>query len=125
MGGSISGLSSIAAGGEARRESLEPPKFSRKPSRDRSVSAQATMGSTADGPVLHHTSILRPAGDAVGKVFGRDISEAGKAWAVVDANKDIDGMTPLEKRRRECLPALIIRAVDYRESTHQMVLICS
>ncbi|KAI9632651.1 uncharacterized protein MKK02DRAFT_20704 [Dioszegia hungarica] len=114
MGGSISGLSSIAAG-EGSGSRLEPPKVSRKSSRDRSVSAQASMGSSVDGPVLHPSAILRPAAPGFGKVFGRDITEAAKACGVVESARDVEGMDPREKRRRECLPAVVIRAVDYLE----------
>lgn len=44
-------------------------------------------------------------------IFGHDLVEAGKATHVMDANAG-DAM---ERQRRHCLPAVVVRCVEYRE----------
>lgn len=90
-----------------RRESLDPPKVSRKASRERSVSAQAT---TPDGPVLDG-SVRRQAGFRPGLVFGKDLSAVGREWGVVHEA----GLSERELQRRSVLPAVVVRCVDYCE----------
>lgn len=56
--------------------------------------------------------IKRSAGGRTGRVFGRDLVEVGKSWGVADSS---DSESEYEKRRRSCLPAIVVRTVEYRE----------
>jgi hypothetical protein len=114
VGGSISSISGVSG----KRDGSEPGSswgngVSRKSSRDHSLSA--AMQERGDGPFFAEGVVLRPGGEKTGRVFGRDITEAGRAWGVVGAGSTIDGESEWERRRRACLPALVVRAVAYRE----------
>lgn len=64
------------------------------------------------GPVFVEGVIRRKGDGRTGRVFGRELVDVGKAWGVVDVDVEGDEM---ETRRRACLPALVVRAVDYRK----------
>lgn len=112
----MSGLSS-----SGRRGSLEPSGswasgLGRRGSRDRTQSVDIDGRPAGDGPVFEEGVIKRPAGTRTGRVFGRELVEVGRAWGI---SRDIEadlGDSEYQKRRRACLPALVVRAVEYRES---------
>ncbi len=121
VGGSISGISSLNPSG--RRGSMEPSGswssgLARGASRDRSQSANYDLRSGAsDGPIFQDGVVLRAGGDRTGHVFGRDLVEVGRTWGVVEATNPDDGGSEWDRRRKQCLPALVVRSVDYRECT--------
>lgn len=51
-----------------------------------------------------------------GRVFGRDLGLAGRAWGVFDANEERPGEDEYHRRRRQCLPAVAVRCVDYLQT---------
>jgi hypothetical protein len=53
-------------------------------------------------------------------VFGKDLVEAGQATHVMDANAG----DASEKRRRHCLPSIVVRCIEYREYIFRPVEIC-
>nr|XP_019050418.1 hypothetical protein I302_00850 [Kwoniella bestiolae CBS 10118]OCF29348.1 hypothetical protein I302_00850 [Kwoniella bestiolae CBS 10118] len=122
VGGSISSMSSL--GQSSRRNngsSFEPSNswgsgLNRGGSRDRSRSDNYEFGHgnapPADGPTFEVDTIKRMGDGIVGKVFGRDVVEVGKEWCVVD-EMDEGGMDDYERRKRRCLPAVVIRSVEY------------
>jgi len=120
VGGSISGMSSLNPSG--RRGSLEPTGtwnagLPRGGSRDRVQSADFSMRpSASDGPIFQEDVILRAGGDRTGRVFGRDLNEAGRTWGVADTSMLEEGENDWDRGRRQCLPALVVRAVAYCES---------
>lgn len=87
----------------------------RKPSGERTVYDQHQQQS-GDGPFFGPNVVLREGRAPPGQVFGRDITEAGKNWGIVGAGVPLPGQSTFEARRRACLPAIMIRCVDYRES---------
>ena len=68
-----------------------------------------------DGPIFLEGVVLRSPGQRSGRVFGRELRETGRAWGVYGAGSVEEGLEEYEKRRRACLPAVVIRAVEYRE----------
>ncbi|OXB34727.1 hypothetical protein LQV05_003110 [Cryptococcus neoformans] len=104
---SISGMSSLASSSSRREPSRISPLGGRRDRR--SSDNQEIQG----GPVFKGEMIKRPAEGDVGKVFGREIVDAGKEWGVVDAGFEIPGQSELEMKRRKCLPAVVIRSCDY------------
>lgn len=104
---SISGMSSLASSSSRREPSRISPLGGRRDRR--SSDNQEIQG----GPVFRGEMIKRPAEGDVGKVFGREIVDAGKEWGVVDAGFEIPGQSEWEMNRRKCLPAVVIRACDY------------
>ena len=116
VSGSISSMSSIGHG--ARRGSMEPsPSWASGLSRRGSVApSDNELPFGADGPVFQEGVVQRPAGGRSGRVFGRPLQQAGRAWGVVDAGSAKEGMSQHEVRRRACLPALVVRSVEYCES---------
>lgn len=106
---SISGMSSLASS-SSRRE----------PSRNSPLGGKRNRGSSDNqevqgGPVFSGEMIKRPAEGGGGKVFGREIVDAGKEWGVVDAGFEVPGQSEWEMKRRKCLPAVVIRSCDYCE----------
>lgn len=106
---SISGMSSLASS-SSRRE----------PSRNSPLGGKINRGSSDNqevqgGPVFRGEMIKRPTEGGGGKVFGREIVDAGKEWGVVDAGFEIRGQSEWEMKRRKCLPAVVIRSCDYCE----------
>ncbi|WVQ79150.1 hypothetical protein IAT38_001246 [Cryptococcus sp. DSM 104549] len=104
VGGSISNMSSLGqpSGRKDPRTSPLASKGTRMPSFEQS-----------SGPVFEEEAVKRPAGRIDGKVFGREVVEVGKEWGVVDAGVEVKGQSEWETRRRKCLPAVVIRSVDY------------
>jgi hypothetical protein len=89
--------------------------LNRRGSQDKAQDGE--MGfSINDGPVFVEGVVLRPPGQRSGRVFGRELRETGRAWGVHGAGSETDGLTDFEVKRRACLPAVVIRAVEYRES---------
>ena len=122
VAGSISSMSGLAQSG--RRGSMEPsPSWSsglnRRGSRDRTRSADVDLArsSGGDGPIFEDGVILRAGTSRIGRVFGRDLREAGRAWGVDGAASAVEGVSEYERRRRACLPAIVIRTSAYRECT--------
>jgi hypothetical protein len=112
VGGSISNMSALGAAPQSG--SSVSAGMSRKSSRDRAgMPPPQSSPDRGDGPFFDEGVILRKGGDRVGKVFGRDVSEAGRAWGVVDAGTTKEGEADHERRRRACLPAVVVRAVEY------------
>ena len=115
--GSISNMSSFAQ--SSKRAGMEPSSswssgLVRKGSRDRFRDSEVDLTFPAsDGPVFQEGVIRRAGGDRKGRVFGQEIAEAGRAWAVADVVDLTE--SEWEMRRRGCLPALVVRAVEYRE----------
>ncbi|WWC96916.1 hypothetical protein V866_003791 [Kwoniella sp. B9012] len=121
VGGSISSISSL--GQSSRRNgngsSFEPSSSwgsgLNRGSRDRSRSDNYEFGQgheapPPDGPSFESDTMKRSGDGTVGKVFGRDVVDSGREWGVLDDTIDQDDY---EKRRRKCLPAVVIRSVDY------------
>ncbi|ADV20787.1 rho GTPase activator [Cryptococcus gattii E566] len=75
--------------------------------------AAAQSSKVQGGPVFSREMIKRPAEGGGGKVFGREIVDAGKEWGVVDAGFEVPGQSEWEMKRRKCLPAVVIRSCDY------------
>lgn len=120
LGGSISSLSALAQSGRSqtsRAGSMGPQSswsanFGSRNSKDRARAAHSALISTPDGPSFEDAILMRKATGQTGLVFGRDLLETSQRFAVMDANAG-DAM---EKRRRHCLPAVVIRCVEYRTS---------
>lgn len=51
-----------------------------------------------------------------GMCFGRDLGLAGRTCGVYDAADERIGESDYQRRRRQCLPAVAIRCVEYRKS---------
>lgn len=66
---------------------------------------------TSEGPEFEDAIVMRLAGPHDQRVFGRDLVEAGQECHVMDANAG----DAVERRRRHCLPAIVVRCVEYRE----------
>ncbi|WVF65812.1 hypothetical protein IAT40_000549 [Kwoniella sp. CBS 6097] len=123
VGGSISSMSSLGQSSRTRGFESSPSWSSglaNRAARDRSQSDQYEFGAGGyaqgnDGPVFDETSVKRAGVGEVGRVFGRDIVEAGKEWSVIDAGADVEGRSQWETRRRKCLPAVVVRSVEYLE----------
>lgn len=119
-----------------RRGSMEPSGsrasgLARGGSRDRTQSADYDPRSGAsDGPVFQEGVILRAGGERVGRVFGRDLVDVGRTWGVVEATLSEEKESDWQKRRKQCLPALVVRTVDYCELDHPpswllvLIMIC-
>ena len=92
--------------------------LNRRGSRDRTQSADVDLSrsSAGDGPIFEDGVVLRSGTSKHGRLFGRDLKEAGRAWGVEGAGSDEEGVSEYEKRRRACLPAIVIRTIAYRES---------
>jgi hypothetical protein len=93
--------------------------LNRRGSRERTRSADVDLArsSGGDGPIFEDGVILRPGTSRIGRVFGRDLKEAGRAWGVDGAASEVEGVSEYERRRRACLPAIVIRTLAYRECT--------
>lgn len=108
VGGSLSSLSQL---GQSSRRG--PPDSMSKPARERYHTTNSTLTSTPEGPDFADAVIMRIGRERPGTVFGRELVDAGRDTHVMDANAG-DAM---EKRRRHSLPAIVIRCVEYRESS--------
>ena len=120
VAGSISGMSSFAQG--AKKSGLEPSSswssgLVRKASRERFRRSEVDLPYSAqpDGPVFQQAEIKRPPSRMGGKVFGRDIVEAGRKYGVSREGAVEVEESEWERRRKACLPALVVRTVEYRE----------
>lgn len=118
MSGSISSLSSIGGSGRAqhtRQGSAGPSSswttgFGTRSSKDHSRSTNV-LPTTSEGPEFEDAIVMRLAIPGCRPIFGRSLVESGRATHVMDANAG-DAM---ERQRRHCLPAVVIRCVEYRE----------
>lgn len=113
--GSISSMSGLAQA--TRRGSMEPSGswntgLGRRGSWDRTQSDNHDARSS-DGPIFVEGVVKRAGSVRSGKVFGRDLVECGRAWGVVNAVAELEGESEWDRRRKQCLPAVVIRAVDY------------
>lgn len=122
VGGSISGMGGFAPvrsnSNELDSRSVSPRNralghtLARKPSRDL-LSTDLAPATPADSFQWAEGVVKRPArAGYAGRVFGRELQEAGRAWTVVDAHAERPGDTEYELRRRQCLPAIVVRAVE-------------
>ncbi|KAK8861610.1 hypothetical protein IAR55_002433 [Kwoniella newhampshirensis] len=115
VGGSISSMSSLSQTSSSRKQ-FEPSGswstgLAGRGGRDRTQSDHVDIRN--DGPAIDAEAVKRPAEGGIGKVFGRDLVDAGREWGVVDAGFEIAGQSQWEMRRRKCLPAVVVRAVEY------------
>lgn len=114
--GSISSMSQLATTG--RRGSMDPSgswsSGLNRGTRDRAQGADMEFPLN-DGPIFVEGVVLRPPGQRSGRVFGRDLRETGRAWGVYGAGSEEAGLDEYEQRRRACLPAVVIRVVEYCE----------
>ncbi|WWC87930.1 uncharacterized protein L201_002830 [Kwoniella dendrophila CBS 6074] len=130
VGGSISSMSSLGQSSRSKHQNGNGNGYgdsdfapstswgsnltSSRSSRDRTRSDNYEPGygvpPPADGPVFETETIIRRGDGVVGKVFGRDVVDAGKEWCI--ANLD-EHLADYEIRRRKCLPAVVIRCVEY------------
>lgn len=118
MGGSISNMSAFVQQQQQQQPEASgsrPSTIARKGSNSDRSFASVETAERSDGPFFGHGVVLRPGKALPGQVFGRDITEAGRAWGVVEAGTIMEGQSEWEARRRACLPAVMIRSVDYRE----------
>nr|XP_031862892.1 uncharacterized protein CI109_001366 [Kwoniella shandongensis]KAA5529964.1 hypothetical protein CI109_001366 [Kwoniella shandongensis] len=119
VGGSISSMSSLSGGpSSSSRKGFEASGswssgLASRGGRDRTQTQSDHTDLRNDGPVIDPEAVRRPAEGRSGKVFGRDIVDAGKEWGVVDAGFEIEGQSQWEMRRRKCLPAVVVRSVEY------------
>ncbi|KAL7424714.1 hypothetical protein Q5752_000398 [Cryptotrichosporon argae] len=118
VGGSISGMSSLV---QARRE-REPTEAasswasSSKRSGDGGFAERAHARFATEGPVFGDGVVKRRAKDGRrGCVFGRHLADAGRTWGVHDAAVTYESESVYSQRRRMCLPAIVLRTVDYLE----------
>ncbi|WVR03785.1 hypothetical protein IAU60_000780 [Kwoniella sp. DSM 27419] len=122
VGGSVSSMSALGQSskrGPSSSSSFEPSSSwsaglaGKSRDRHQSGNYDSGPGSTAgpsDGPAFEEGSMRRKATGSGGKVFGRDVGDSGKEWGVTE----LDGeYTEYERRRRRCLPAVVIRSVEY------------
>lgn len=72
----------------------------------------AALATTPEGPDFVDAVLMRIGKEQPGTVFGRELVDAGRDTHVMDANAG-DAM---ERRRRHCLPAIVVRCVEYSES---------
>ena len=94
------------------------PGLARGGVRDRTQSADYDLRTNAsDGPIFQEGVVLRVGGDRMGRVFGKDLVDVGRVWGVTEATTLGAGETEWETRRKQCLPALVVRCVEYRESS--------
>lgn len=118
VSGSISSLSSLGQSGRSqhtRQGSTGPhtgwtSSFSTRSSKDHSRSVN-TLAVTSEGPEFEDAIVMRMSTPDGRPVFGRDLAEAGQATHVMDANAG----DAAERRRRHCLPAIVVRCVEYRK----------
>ena len=113
--------------GQSGNRNLEPSSswssgLARGGSRDRTQPAETSVSGIVDGPQFEEGVIKRAGGLRSGRVFGRDLDEAGRAWGVSDLAALAEEKSEFEKRRRACLPALVVRVVEYRERRFQQPL---
>ncbi|KAK4689923.1 hypothetical protein P7C73_g198, partial [Tremellales sp. Uapishka_1] len=122
VSGSISGMSSL--GNSERGGSLGPSsswgsgivrRGSAEASRSEKEKERMKELGGSDGPVFE-TGVVKRAGNRTGgKVFGKDLVETGRLWGIADASMVLEGEDDWRKRRKSCLPAIVIRCVDYLE----------
>ncbi|ORY24058.1 hypothetical protein BCR39DRAFT_547829 [Naematelia encephala] len=118
VGGSISSMGGLAQ--TARRGSMEPSGSwtsglaGRRGSRDRTQSDKTDAGA-GDGPIFVDGVFQRRGGDRGGRVFGRDLVEAGRAWGTADSALSLEDESEWQRRRKQSLPAVVVRTVDYLE----------
>jgi hypothetical protein len=72
----------------------------------------SALTTTPEGPDFADAVLMRIGKEQPGTVFGRELVDAGRDTHVMDANAG-DAM---EKMRRHCLPAIVVRCVEYRKS---------
>jgi hypothetical protein len=106
VGGSLSSISQL--GQSSRRGPMDGAPRS---SRERHQTAQASLSTLAEGPDFVQAKTLRQGKGRPGTVFGRPLVEAGQESHVQD---DMAG-DEMERRRRRCLPAIVVRCVEYRK----------
>ncbi|WVQ93451.1 hypothetical protein IAU59_000525 [Kwoniella sp. CBS 9459] len=123
VGGSISSMSSLGQSSRSRGFESSPSWSSglaSRGARDRTQSDQSDFETGGyvqgnDGPMFDGHNVKRAGVGGTGRVFGRDIVEAVKEWSVADAGADAEGRNQWETRRRKCLPAVVVRSVEYLE----------
>lgn len=110
---SISGMTQVRTG---EQQDLSPAHLTRKLSRDTDF-MPAVSSMPADTFVFGDGVVKRrPREGKQGLVFGRDLGLVGRASGVFDAAQERPGEDDYHRRRRQCLPAVAIRCVEYRES---------
>lgn len=73
----------------------------------------SALTTTPEGPDFADAVLMRIGKEQPGTVFGRELVDAGRDTHVMDANAgDV-----MEKMRRHCLPAIVVRCVEYRKSS--------
>ncbi|BEI84991.1 hypothetical protein CcaverHIS002_0503920 [Cutaneotrichosporon cavernicola] len=104
---SISGMTTLSPVRGMEPEPVSPGLLTRKLSHEMSIIPQ-------EGLVFSDEVVRRKARAGLrGRVFGRDLGQAGRAWGVFDANESREGEDEYHRRRRQCLPAVAIRCVEY------------
>ncbi|KLT42536.1 hypothetical protein CC85DRAFT_302227 [Cutaneotrichosporon oleaginosum] len=107
---SISGMTTLGPVRGMEPEPVSPGLLTRKLSHETSIIPQ-------EGLVFGDEVVKRkPKAGLRGRVFGRDLGQAGRAWGVFDADQERKGEDEYHRRRRQCLPAVVIRCVDYLET---------
>lgn len=76
------------------------------------------LSSLPEGPHLVGAELMRTGQGRPGTVFGRPLVEAGEEAHVVDAMAGDE----MERRRRHCLPAIVVRCVEYRKLVDSALL---
>ena len=106
VGGSLSSISQL--GQSSRRGPMDGPP---RTSRERHQTAQAMLSTLPEAPGFDEKHFLRHGKGRPGTVFGRPLVEAGEDAHVQDDNAGDE----MERRRRRCLPAIVVRCVEYRK----------
>ena len=70
------------------------------------------LATTSEGPEFEDAIVMRLAIPGRRPIFGQSLVESGQATHVMDA----DAGDAMERQRRLCLPAVVVRCVEYRES---------
>lgn len=106
---SISNLGALAQVRGVEPEPTSPGPLARKLSRDTATPPPQEPPIWGEGVVKRAARKNYPRG----LVFGQQLDVAGRTWGVFDAASDREDEEEYHQRRRRCLPAIVIRCVDY------------
>lgn len=106
---SISGLGSLGAVRAMEPDFTGGSTLGSRMSRDNEPAPYVEPAVWDEGVIKRRPRVGYPKG----LVFGRAIDTVGRTWGVYDAADDREGESEYDQRRRRCLPAVVVRCVDY------------